>query len=166
MSVQVPPDPHVTLRVAIVGIGNELAGDDGVGMHVVRALGARAGARPDLLVLETGTAPENFTGPLRRFGPTVTILVDAADLGERPGAVAWADWQASDGFSASTHTLPPSVFARYLIEALGSRVLLLGIQPEALDFGQPPSPAVEAAVEPAVALLSAWLAENLPGQNS
>lgn len=157
MSVQAPPDQRDTRRVAVVGIGNELAGEDAVGMHVVRAFRERAGARPDLLVLETGTAPENFTGPLRRFGPTVTILVDAADLGERPGAVAWADWQASDGLSASTHTLPPSVFGRYLVEAIGSRVLLLGIQPEALDFGQPLSPAVEAAIEPAVALLLAWL---------
>jgi hydrogenase 3 maturation protease len=157
MPAQAAPEEHEPRRVAVVGVGNELMGDDGVGMHVVRALRERAGARPDLAVFETGTAPENFTGPLRRFRPTVTILVDAADLGERPGAVAWADWQASDGLSASTHTLPPSVFARYLVEALGSHVLLLAVQPETFEFGQPLSPAVQAAVEPAVVALLAWL---------
>ena len=157
MPVPAPPDEPVARRVAVVGIGNELAGDDGVGMHVVRALGERAGARPDLLVLETGTAPENFTGPLRRFAPTVTILVDAADLGERPGAVAWADWQASDGLSASTHTLPPSVFARYLSRRWARGSCYSPFSLRRSTSVERLSPAVEAAVEPAVALLLAWL---------
>jgi hydrogenase 3 maturation protease len=145
-------------RVALVGVGNELNGDDGVGVRVVRDVEARLGRRGDCLFIDAGTAPENFTGPLRRFRPDLILMVDAASLDEPPGTTAVVDWQATEGFSASTHTLPPSVFARYLVEELGCRLALVGIQPVCLEFGQPLSPAVADAAGRLVADLADWLA--------
>ncbi len=147
-------------RVAIVGIGNEMNADDGVGMEVVRALRRAVGARPGLLMLETGPAPENFTGVLRHFRPDLVLLVDAADFDQPPGSIMWTDWQESDGFSGSTHTLPPSVLARFLAQSLGSRVVLLGIQPASLEFGRRMSAATSGAVQRAVGMLHEWLGKN------
>ena len=99
-----------------------------------------------ILIIEAGPAPENFTGPLRRFQPELVILVDAADFDSQPGAITWINWDDMDGFSASTHTLPPSVFASFLINELECQVGVLAIQARQVELDQPPSPDVLAAV--------------------
>ncbi len=138
---------NASVRVAVLGIGNDLSGDDAVGAWIGRELASRLGSRPDRLVLDAGTAPENFTGLLRRFRPDLVLLVDAAHLSAEPGDVAWVDWQETDGLSGSTHTLPPSVLARFLVEDLACRLALLVIQPAQLEFGAPLSPPVRQAAE-------------------
>lgn len=137
-------------RVALLGIGNELNGDDGAGVAVARALRARLGSRPHLLLIEAGPAPESFTGPVRRFNPAIVLLVDAAAMDSAPGTVALLSWDEIDGLSASTHTLPPSVLSRYLMETLGCPVLLLAIQAGQVEFDQPISPVVQQAVDEVV----------------
>ena len=153
-------------RVAVVGIGNELNGDDGVGVQVVRRLRARLGSRPDVLIIEAATAPENFTGPLRRFRPDLILLIDAASLDQTPGATAIIDWRDTDGLGASTHTLPPSVFARFLVEELDCRLALVGIEPAQLEFGQPLSPPVSAAAAGLVESLAGWLFAGGPSRDT
>jgi hydrogenase 3 maturation protease len=145
--------------VAVLGVGNDMRGDDGAGVWVARALAVRTRDAPDVLVIDGSTAPENFTGPLRRFRPDLVIEIDAAHLDEPPGSIAWVDWRDADGMSASTHTLPPSVLAQFLSADLGCRVALVGIQPATLEMGGSLSPDVAAAVERLVEQLSAWLAE-------
>lgn len=150
------PSPRPA-RVAIVGIGNELLGDDAAGPRVVRELAARLPATPGLLLLNGGIAPENFSGPIRRFRPDLVLEIDAADQGQPAGTTAWIDWEEADGLSATTHTLPPSVFASYLVAELGCRVALIGIQPAALDLNTPLSPAVDCACRALADQLGAWL---------
>lgn len=152
-------------RIAIMGVGNELNGDDAVGVLAARKLksiqtkieNTTKGVQPDalqVLILEAGAAPEAFTGPLRRFKPDLVLMIDAAHLDEPPGNTAWFDWQDTDGLSASTHTLPPSVLAKFLTQELNCRMVLLGIQPEHLEFDSPVSAAADEAVERVVNLLS------------
>jgi hydrogenase 3 maturation protease len=138
------------VRLAVLGIGNELSADDGAGVYVARALHVRWGPRQDCLVLEAATAPESFGGPLRRFRPDLVLLVDAVQMDAPAGTVAWIEWEQVDGLSASTHTLPPSTLAIYLMSELRCQVALLGIQIARLDFGQPLSAPVQQAVEAVV----------------
>ena len=146
-------------RLAVLGIGNELNGDDAAGVLVARALrdGICGSVGPGsswtaptldghFLVIEAGLAPENFTGTLRRFHPELVLLVDAAELGQPPGTVAWVGWAEAGGWSGSTHTLPPSVLAHYLVEELSCEVILVGIQPARLDFGAGVSAEVQQAI--------------------
>ncbi len=149
---------NASARVAVLGIGNDLAGDDAVGVRIARELARRVGPRPDCLILDAGTAPENFTGPLRRFRPDLVLLVDAAHLSAEPGTVAWIDWQETDGLGGSTHTLPPSVLARFLVQELSCRLALLVVQPAQLQFGAPLSPEVAAAATSVVEALAGALA--------
>jgi hydrogenase 3 maturation protease len=146
-------------RVAVLGVGNEMNGDDGAGVRVVRALAARLAATPELLLIDGGVAPENYTGPLRRFRPDLIVEIDAAHQDQPPGTLAWIDWREADGMSASTHTLPPSVLASFLTTDLGCQMALIGIQPAALEMGHPLSPAVEAAVDRLATQLAAWLSD-------
>ena len=144
-------------RVAILGIGHELRGDDAAGLSVARKLLERSSGRSNLLVIEAESAPENHTGPLRRFEPDLVLLVDAAEMGEASGVIRWLDWQETTGLSASTHTLPPYVLAQYLTSELHCDVALIGIQPAGTTIGAPLSPEVGQAVEAVVqALCALW----------
>ena len=93
---------YMAMRSAVVGIGQELRGDDALGIEIARRLKPLAEGRPDWLVIEAGPAPENFTGPLRRFAPQRIFLVDAALMDEQPGAIRQIDWR----FAASPSSVP------------------------------------------------------------
>lgn len=153
-----PPDDE-PLRVAVLGIGHPLNGDDAAGPAVVAALRAALPVCPHVLILDGGPAPENQTGPLRAFQPDLVLFVDAAQMDAPPGTVRWLDWRETSGLSASTHTLPPYLLAQFLVAELGCAVALLGIQP-AQNVAEGLSPAVQAAV----AHLSARLASILAAQ--
>jgi hydrogenase 3 maturation protease len=149
--------PHP--RLAILGIGNELRGDDAAGVIIARELQSVVGAKhPDVVhqdasplqIIEAGAAPEAFTGRLRRFDPDLVLLIDAAQLNEPPGTIRLIEWQDTIGLSASTHTLPLNVIAHYLVAELSCDVAVIGIQPYANAFDTPLSPAVRCAVEEVV----------------
>jgi hydrogenase 3 maturation protease len=139
-------DPPAPARLALLGIGNELNGDDAAGVRVARVLRSRLAGRNRVLIIEAGLAPENFTGVLRRFSPHLVVLIDAAQMGDPPGSIRWLAWQAAGGLSASTHSQPPSTLAEFLIVEIGCQVALLGIQPASLEPGQPISPQVRSAI--------------------
>jgi hydrogenase maturation protease HycI len=115
-------------------VGNELNGDDAAGLEVVRGLGRKLSSQADLLLLETGLAPENFTGVLRRFQPDFVLFVDALEIEAPPGAIFWVDWRDLEGFSGSTHTLPLSILASYLDHEIGCQVAVLGIRAVSLEI--------------------------------
>lgn len=134
-------------KVAIVGIGNSLQGDDAAGVEIAHDLNLLVDDCEHVIIVNAGSAPENLTGVLRRFDPDWVLLIDAADMGEEPGTLRWVDWSETNGISASSHTLPLSVLSRYLVEELKCEVVLLGIQPHTLSFGGPLSGPVQHAVD-------------------
>jgi hydrogenase 3 maturation protease len=134
-------------RIAVVGIGNEMRGDDAAGMLVARALGLRVVNLEHVRIIEGGHAPENATGELRKFSPDLVLLIDAADMGEAAGNIALISMEQIDGISASTHSLPLSMLARYLTLELNCEVALLGIQPKSVEMGASVSDEVNQAVK-------------------
>ena len=96
-------------------------------------------------MIEGGHAPENCTGAIRRFAPDLVILVDAAEMGDPPGTIRWLDWHEAVGLDASTHSLPPSMVARYLAAELSCEVALIGIQVQDTSLGAGISPPVRRA---------------------
>ena len=99
-----------------------------------------------LLIIQAGHAPENVTGELRSFAPELILLIDAADMRDAPGTICWVPIQSIEGMSASTHSLPLSMLARYLTLELNCMVALIGIQPKSNDFGETVSVEVTQAV--------------------
>ena len=148
-------------RVAILGIGNPLRSDDAAGVLVARGLADSALIRDleSVLVIEAGHAPENATAELRRFAPQFVLLIDAAEMGEAPGTVRWVGMEEIDGMSASTHTLPLSMLAKYLVLELGCEVEMLGIQPQSTEIGESVSMDVLQAVDEIVNGLAELLSE-------
>jgi hydrogenase 3 maturation protease len=127
-------------RIAILGVGNELNGDDAVGPKIVHSLQnyqAKGKITRPVLLVDTGLAPENFVGLLRGQNPGLVVLIDAAQMGLLPGEIRWLSAEEIDGFSASTHTLPLSILSGYLEKELGCKVEILGIEPFQVDPFQP-----------------------------
>ncbi len=133
-------------RVAFIGIGSELHGDDVVGIEAIRRLRRRLRGHENFALIEGGTLPESCTGPLRRFAPHKVVIVDAADFGGKPGELRWLDPTEISGYSGSTHTFPIGLFAKYIHQDLGCEVHLLGIQPKSIEFGTSLSPEVQKAL--------------------
>lgn len=134
-------------RLAFVGIGNELSGDDAAGVLIVHKLHQALSHRSDLLFIEGGLAPENFTGLIRKFAPHELLLIDTANMCGEPGDINVFNMEELDGLSFSTHTLPPSILAEYLVSACACNVKLLGIQPISTGMGEPMSQQVTEAVD-------------------
>ena len=131
-----------------MGIGNTFRNDDAAGILVARELLQRecaANAR-HLLVIQAGHAPENVTGELRSFAPDLILLIDAAEMRDVPGAICWVPIQSIEGMSASTHSLPLSMLARYLTLELNCVVSLIGIQPKSNEVGEIISTEVSQAI--------------------
>ncbi len=132
-------------RLAIVGIGHELCGDDALGIVIAQELETILQSLDSVRVFAAGSAPENLCGPLRRFAPDLLILIDAADISEKPGTISWIELEKIDGISASTHTIPLRILTDYLTAEIGCRVVLLGVQPAILSYA-PISKAVEDSI--------------------
>jgi hydrogenase 3 maturation protease len=129
-------------RVLVVGIGNEMRGDDGAGVMLARKLDST----PDLETLDVGTVPESFTGKMREVGADLILLVDAVDFGGEPGSVGVFDAEQIPARWCTTHHAPLSILMDFLKQETGSEVLLLGIQPKEIRQNAPPSQEVEASV--------------------
>jgi hydrogenase maturation protease len=144
-------------RIAVLGVGSDLRGDDAAGVEVARRLAAFCAARPRLrpglrlAAFDGGAAPENLTGEIARFAPDLVVLVDAAFLGSAPGAVEVVPAERIAGFSFSTHMLPAPVVLDYLRQRTGCRTAVLAIQIAQKEPMSRPSREVAAAVRRLVA---------------
>jgi len=129
-------------KIALLAVGSELRGDDVAGILVASGLSK---ARPAICrqagfkVFLGATAPENLTGEIKKFKPSHIIIVDSADVGKKAGEIVLIKPENSRGVSFCTHQLPLKIMADYLIESIGCRILIIGIQPKQLDFGSLPS---------------------------
>ncbi len=121
-------------RAAVLGIGSVLRSDDAAGMRFIELLGEYV-RREDVLLLAGSTAPENFTGVIKKFAPDTLFLVDAAHMDCQPGEVGVLPAEAITGMSCSTHMLPLPVMIRYLEHEIGCPVVFLGIQPKEIGPG-------------------------------
>lgn len=132
-------------RLAVLGVGSELRGDDAAGM-LLCALLKKSPSRK-MKVFPGSTAPENLTGQIRKFRPSHLLIVDCFEGIGSPGQVKLIETEKVTGFSASTHRLPITLMTEYLSSCLECRIILLGVQPKSLGFLHPVSRQVEKSVQ-------------------
>jgi hydrogenase 3 maturation protease len=135
--------------VCVVGVGNPLRGDDGAGPLVVERLGGHDGVR----LIDAGTTPENWYGPLLAHGPALVVFVDAADHGGAPGECVLAAADTMAARDGGTHA-PTLKLLAHLLAPRGVDSWFVGIQPARTATGAPLHPAVGAAVDEVAAALS------------
>lgn len=142
--------------VAVLGVGSDLRGDDAAGMLISNRLQEHFQGRFDpsaFRVFAGETAPENFTGELKKFRPSHLLIVDCADFGKAPGETVLATAEEITGISFSTHRLPLFVLTDYLLKMFPCDIRLLGIQPGTLEFLHPITESVQRTVDTLTATL-------------
>nr|MDO8100259.1 hydrogenase maturation peptidase HycI [Candidatus Njordarchaeota archaeon] len=134
-------------RLLILGVGNHLKGDDAAGIEFARQLKRQVGFSSKINIIEAGLAPENFTWVIRKFHPSHILIVDAAQMGMPPGSMRIVEKGEIAGFSFSTHNLSLSLLVSYIKKEFDSEVVMVGIEPSNLEFGETISKPVVDAVE-------------------
>lgn len=126
----------------LFGIGNVDRGDDGIGPYIAERF-----VHPEWIAYNVGTAPENFTGLVRRERPSRLVMIDAADMGLPPGSIRRIPRDLIQDVGFGTHMLPLYHVIDYLRDAVAGDIILIGIQPAGKNYGDPMSPPVIAAAE-------------------
>ncbi len=144
-------------RLTILGIGNELNGDDAAGVLIVRKLKKKLEKFDQIQLLEGSIAPENYSGVIRKFNPDWIWLIDAAAQGELPGYVQLFDSARIETIATNTHRLSPQLLISFLQIDSNSKGFLLGIEPEVIDPFSEISAAVKKSVRDTSKFLLRWI---------
>ncbi|HXQ63994.1 MAG TPA: HyaD/HybD family hydrogenase maturation endopeptidase [Steroidobacteraceae bacterium] len=143
-------------RMLVLGVGNSLLTDDGAGVHAAVQLNERAGHSPDLTILDAGTLGFSLLSALG--DADALIAFDAARAGGEPGEIsvhAGADFDRfvrRSGRSVHEVGLADLLDMARLSGQLPERRVLIGIEPQTVDWGLVPTPQVAAALPYCVAV--------------
>lgn len=132
-------------NVAIVGIGNIIRGDDGLGPKLIEMLKARpAGAK----LFDCGTAPENYIFPILASSCDTIVLIDAADIGAAPGDIKIFALEEISNVSFSTHNPSPRLLTDLLKTGRDDlNIFVISVQPKTTTLGAPMSKEVLQGLE-------------------
>ncbi len=139
------------MKVAICGIGNRIRGDDGIGPEVIAEL--RSQVPEECMLYDFDENPESFIGDLIDYGPEKVILVDAVDMGQKPGSVGLIDFHSVKKQVMSTHKMPVSMFIEHLQNRMRFKLVFVGIQPKEIGLNKEMSAEVRQAIPLAAELV-------------
>ena len=141
--------PDEGKRVLILGLGNPLLGDEGIGVRVVEELKGRE--LPDgVAIVEGGTAGLGLIGLME--GYQRVIIVDAADMGRSPGCVVRftpleAQFKTAEApLSLHQIGLGEMLALAGALEVAPAELVIIGVQPSQVEMGAGLSPEVEGAI--------------------
>ena len=147
-------------KIAILGIGNDLRTDDGLGLFIVKELKTK---HPEVFIENVGSVPEAFARPLAEFGAERVIMIDAADMRKPVGHIELVTKDRIGGIAISTHSMPLSFLMQYLEDSTGGRTVLLGVQPQSIMFGEGLTPVIEEVSRKLISEIDSMLAGHLRG---
>ncbi len=138
-------------RILVLGVGNVLLQDEGVGIRVIKELQARYDFPPNVSVVDGGVLGLSLTGTFMQHGHA--IVVDAVRGGDEPGTIYRFEWNSKPDhvhYKDSLHQID-LMETMALLPLVGDAptVLVLGVEYENIfDWGLELTPRVEKAVEP------------------
>jgi hydrogenase 3 maturation protease len=134
-------------KIVILGIGNEIKGDDGLGPHIAWKLNDLFEENDGVIVFDGGTVPENYTSLIRNEEPTHIILVDAVEMKKEPGYIRVVQKDEIAKYNISTHAMPISFLIKFMETTIGAKIILVGMQPKNMELAEEISPEVEKSIE-------------------
>jgi len=144
--------------VLVLGLGNTLLTDDGVGVHVVRRLSEDATTPLWVRAVDGGTMGFRLTSVLNTGGDV--LIVDAADFDAPPGTIRLLDAEAlaihvvrSKRTSAHEAGLADLLGLMRMENIVPRRLSVLTIQPLSIAWGETLTEPVANAVGPACELI-------------
>ncbi|MHB9085162.1 MAG: hydrogenase maturation protease [Thiobacillus sp.] len=148
----------------MLGIGNILLTDEGIGIHVLQALEPELANWPDVTLLDGGTLSFTLAGPIE--DADALIVVDAANIKTKPGEWALLKGEEMDAFLMGNRKSTVHEVGLTDLRAIAmlaghwpEKRAMLAIRPDVVDWGERPTPAVAAAIPPACAAIRGLIRE-------
>ncbi|MBA3064916.1 hydrogenase maturation protease [bacterium] len=126
----------------VVGIGNELRGDDSAGIYTVR----KGMDKYSEKFIDAGMAIENHIFKITGRDENLVFIVDALSGNEETGQIKIAALDKLNSQGISTHSLSLKMIDRFFKEA-GKRVYLVGIQASDTSIGADICPQVKKSAD-------------------
>ncbi len=133
-----------TPRIVVIGVGNLLQKDEGVGIHAVQAL-QEMKLPKDVELIDGGTSPDIIAYTRATYK---MIIIDCAKAGGKPGTFYYfkpEDLATGEGTLTSAHEMGV-VENLNLMSLTGNKpkdVVIIGIEPAEIDWGMELSPTLK-----------------------
>ncbi len=126
------------VKISLIGLGNLLLRDEGVGVHAVEALKRKYDFPEEVRLLDGGTLGLDLLHLIE--GMDRVLFVDAVDLKKKPGTIAVIEGEDLPSLlepKLSLHHVGLSdlLFASGFLGTRPAEIVLIGIQPETMEMG-------------------------------
>lgn len=151
---QIPFENSPKKRIVVIGVGNLLQMDEGIGIHAVKAI--QEMTLPDnVTIIDGGTSPDIVA--CTRAGEKL-IIVDAARAGGEPGTIYRFqpdDLAAASGEMLSVHDLgvPHNLKLMAISGNEPAEVVIIGVEPREIAWGLELTPELENRLPEVVAVV-------------
>ncbi|PTD93996.1 hypothetical protein C9439_04655 [archaeon SCG-AAA382B04] len=131
-----------------LGLGNEIRGDDGVGIFITKKI------KKDYKTIIGEKNPEKHLKKIKKEEPDLLFIIDSMDNNSPPGSVIFSEAKNIKKRSMSSHRMPIPVLVEILKDKLPNlEVYLIGIQPKKIDIKEELSDEVKETAETIIGLL-------------
>jgi hydrogenase maturation protease len=157
-------------KVLVMGVGNTLMQDDGVGIHIVESLRQSPDSHPALHLVDGGTIGLALLPEIE--DSDAVIVVDASELGAPPGTLRVFRNSEIDGQLSGKQRTVHEVALLDLFSAAAIRGrmpaqrALIAVQPECTDWGDGCTPTVLAAAAEACVAVNRLAGEWCTGEEA
>ncbi len=145
-------------KVLVMGIGNTLQQDDGIGVHITESFRSSQERYPNVDVIDGGTIGLALLPEIE--DADAVIIVDASEIGERPGTMRIFRNEEIDRQISGKRRTVHEVALADLFSAASIRGrspeerILIAIQPASTESGVEPTPEVSASIPRACEAIS------------
>lgn len=148
--------------IGVLGLGNLVHRDDGVGVHAIQRLQRDGRVPAGVVLLDGGTQGLSLLPHLN--GLDRLIVIDAVDTGEAPGVVMRFAGSVLDGLPGkpSVHQLgfADLMIAMKLLGESPADVVVFGVQPSSVEWGaeltESAARALDGLVDAVITQLQSW----------
>ena len=140
----------------LLGVGNDIRGDDAIGEIVVRELESDEWDK-----IDCGSVPENHITLIEEDEYDIVVIVDAAKMNLEPGEIRMVPRKHLGVFTMSTHALPLSTVMDFL-ERKVDEVYLIGIQPKDMSLKEGMTVELQEAKDRIIKLLKSNEWKDIP----
>ena len=127
-------------NVVVIGLGNPLLSDEGIGVHLIRKLSEHQDKFPSVEFIDAGTGGMNVLHLIANRKKAV--IIDCVKMGKKPGTIKQFEPADVQTTKKMTHFSLHEADILRIIELsrqLGecpNQIAIFGIEPESLESGQ------------------------------
>jgi len=124
------------VKLAVVGMGNMLLKDEGIGVHIAHAL-QQIDVPHDIKIIDGGTSPDL---PYHLEDVDKLIIIDAVKAGSKPGTIYRfhphdLNIESEGAISVHELSLEQSLKMMNLMGSEPKEIVIIGIEPKEIDWG-------------------------------